>query len=250
VAYYEAALAVLNGKVEGVQPAVGWALLQKAVQLGDPAAQFLTGSLYITGQATGTKDYATALPLIEKAAQGGHVDAQFMAANFYKEGIGGARKDAKKAFDYYRQAAERGHIYAAYLAAYMVNDGDGIKADHVMAYRLARNLADQGQVVGAVIAASALLQQKNAKDNENEVLYWMDVAIRDGDQNIRDQVSKMRPQVVAAFKRANAPPEYHPRVRKICGKKTVCLVNSFTGLQSCTTNTDYWSDCDTVIPGQ
>jgi hypothetical protein len=26
--------------------------------------------------------------------------------------------------------------------------------------------------------------------------------------------------------------------------KTVCLVNQYTSAQSCTTNKDYWSDCD------
>ncbi len=115
----------------------------------------------------------------------------------------------------------------------------------MLAYRLARNLAEQGEVVGAVLAASALLQQKDAKDHEDEVLYWMDVAMRDGDESIRSEVAKFRPQVQAAFQRAKAPPEYTPREWKACPMKTVCLVNRFTGAQqSCTTNKDYWNDCD------
>jgi hypothetical protein len=243
-AYFEAAFTVLTGKTKIVGPEVGWELLKVAVDLGDPSAQFFLGSLHVGGTFGKPSDYASAFPLIQQAAAGGNVDAQFMLANMYKEGLG-TRKDSKLAFEWYTKAAEHGHVYAAYLAAYQINDGDGIKADHAVAYRLARNLADQDQVVGAVIAASALLQMKDAKDREDEVLYWLDVAIRDGDAAIRKQVGEMRPKVVAAFKRANAPPEYHPRVWKACPMKTVCYVDRFSGArQSCTTNKDYWNDCD------
>jgi TPR repeat protein len=241
-AYFEAGWAVLNDKVPSLDKSQGLAMIKKSSDLGYPPAQFLIGSGYIAG-SFGEKDYKTALPLIEGAAQQGHVDALFMAANFYKDGIANA-KDSKKALDYYRQAAEQGHAYAAIMAFYMVQDGEGVPKDMKLAYRLARNLADQGEPIGAVLAASALLQQKNAKDNEDEVLYWMDVATRDGDAAIREKVGAMRPQVVAAFERANAPPEYVPPVRKACPMKTVCYVDRFSGLQDCHTNTDFWSDCD------
>ncbi len=243
-AYFEAAFTVLTGKTTIVGPEVGWQLLKVAVDLGDPSAQFFLGSLHVAGTFGKPSDYASGFPLIRDAAAGGNVDAQFMLANMYKEGLG-TKKGPKLAFDWYTRAAAQGHVYAAYLAAYQINDGDGIKADHAVAYRLARNLADQDQVVGAVIAASALLQMKDAKDREDEVLYWLDLVIRDGDAGIRKQVSEIRPRVVAAFKRANAPPEYHPRVRKACPMKTVCYVDRSTGArQSCTTNKDYWNDCD------
>ena len=181
--------------------------------------------------------------MLDAAAAQGHVDALFMAGNFYKDGIANA-KDSKKALDYYRQAAEQGHAYAAILAFYMVQDGDGVPKDMKLAYRLARNLADQGEPIGAGRAASALLQQKNAKDNEDEVLYWMDVAMRDGDASIREKVGEFRPKVVAAFERAKAPPEYVPPVRKECPMKTVCFVDHYSGLQDCHTNKDYCNDRD------
>ncbi len=244
VAYYEAAYSVLQGKVPDVAPAVGWSLLVKSSELGYAQAQYFEALLYINGTATGKADYASALPLIEAAAKAGHVDAQFLAGFYYYDGSLGIRKDTQKAFDCFRQAAEHGHVYATYLAAYMANDGNGVKEDHLLAYRLARNLSQQGEVVGAVIAASALLQMKDAKEHEDEVLYWMDVAIRDGDAKIREQVGAMRPRVAAAFKRANAPPDYQPRVWKACPMKTVCLVDRNSGLQQCTTNKDYWNDCD------
>lgn len=242
-AIFEAAYAVLTGKAPQVKPEIGFGLLKSAADLGDPYAQYFLAMLHIGG-TFGKQDYAGGLPLIEAAAASGHVDALFQAGNFYKEGIAG-KKDPRKAFDYYRQAAERGHAYAAVMAYYMVQDGEGTAKDFKLAYRLARNLADQGEVYGAVMTAGALLQQKNAVKNEDEVLYWMDVAIRDGDDRIRTEVGKFRPQVVAAFTKAKAPPQYVPRVRKACPMKTVCYVNRFTGANSsCTTNKDYWNDCD------
>jgi len=219
-------------------------MLVKSGQLGYAHAQYFEALLYINGTATGKADYASALPLLESAAQAGHVDAMFLTGNYYYDGSLGVKKDSRKAFSYFSQAAERGHIYAAYMAATMANDGDGVKTDHALAYRLARNLADQGEMVGSVIAASALLQMSDAKDHQDEVLYWMDRASRDGDEKIRGIMGEMRPKVVAAFNRANAPPEYHPRVWKACPMKTTCLVDTISGRRECTTNKDYWNDCD------
>jgi TPR repeat protein len=242
-ALYEAAMAVLTGKAPQVDPKEGWGMLKLASDLGEPDARYMLGLFYVAGTITGKPDYAAALPLIEAAAGSGHVDALFQAGNFYKEGLG-TRADTKKAFAYYRAAAERGHKYGAVMAFYMIQDGEGAARDFNLAYRLARNLADRGEVYGAVLTSSALLQQKNAKDHEDEVLYWMDFAAREGDPRIQAEIGKLRPRVVAAFSRAKAPPEYHPRVRKLCPLKRVCYVNSFSGLQSCTTNIDYWNDCD------
>lgn len=248
-AYFEAANTVLTGKTDLVGPEVGWELLGQAVRLGDPSAQYFLGLLHIAGTLGKPDDYASGLPLIEQAAASGHLDALFQAGNIHAAGLG-TKKDSRKAFDYYRRAAERGHVFAAYQTAVMANDGDGVKKDHALAYRLARNLADQGEVVGAVIAASALLQMKDVKEHEEEVLYWMDVAMHDGDESIRSEMAKYRPQVQAAYQRLKAPPEYRPRARKVCPKKTVCYVNQFTGAQqSCTTNVDYWNDCDTGLGG-
>ncbi|RYE39859.1 MAG: sel1 repeat family protein, partial [Hyphomicrobiales bacterium] len=227
-AYFEAAYSVLTGKTKIVGPEVGWELLNQANILGSPEANYFSGALYAAGTIGGKVNYPEAFKHMKIAADAGHLDAIFQVGNFYAAGLS-VKKDPKIAFDYYGKAAAQGHVFATYLAASMANGDQGIKADHDLAYRLGRNLADQGEVSGAVIAASALLQMKDARTHEDEVLYWMDVAIRDGDTKIKDEIGKIRPRVIAAFKRANAPPEYHPRVRKACPTKTVCLVDRFTG---------------------
>jgi TPR repeat protein len=243
-AYFEAAYSVLSEKTKIVTPQVGFELLNQANILGSPEANYFSGALYVAGVIGGKVNYEAGFPHLLKAAEAGHLDAIFTVGSMYVAGLG-TKKDTKLGFEYLTKAAERGHVFAAYLMAQMATSGDGIKKDQALAYRLGRNLADQGEVSGAIIAAGALLQMKDAKEHEDEVLYWMDLAARDGDAEIRKHVNTLRPQVVAAFKRAKAPPEYHPRAWKACPMKTVCYVDRSTGArQSCTTNKDYWNDCD------
>lgn len=242
-AHYEAARAILSGKISDVRPEEGYQMMKKAADMGDANARTFIASLHIAGMVTGKPDHASALPLIVGAAESGHVDALFMAGTLFGQGMG-TKKDPARAFNYYRQAAERGHAFGAIMAFNMINEGEGTKKDFKLAYRLSRNMADRGEAYGAVMAASALLQQKSAKEHEDEVLYWLDAAERTGDDKIKQHVATIRPQVIAAYKRAKAPPEYRPRERKLCPLKTTCMVNSFTNLRSCTTNVDYWNDCD------
>ena len=126
----------------------------------------------------------------------------------------------------------------------MLTKGEGVRKDFDLAYRLSRRVAQDGQVYGAVMAASALLQTRDPMSHQDEILYWMDYAISHGDQSIRDQVVPMRQQVVDVITRPEAPAGYQPRPYKACPMKTVCIVNHYSGLQRCTTNKDYWNDCD------
>lgn len=242
-ALYEIALAGLTGKISEVTPAQAMNILKRAAAAGDPAANYQLSQQYFSGQLGTPKDYAGGLPPLLKAAESGHVDALFQTGVLYANGMG-IKKDLAKAFGYFRQAAERGHVFATYMTAQMANEGVGTRKDFALAYRLGRNLADAGETSGAIFAASALLQMKNVKENQDEILYWMDVAVRDGDDQVKAHIGKLRPQVVSIFNRMNAPPEYRPRERKACPMKTVCTVNHYSGLQQCTTNKDYWSDCD------
>jgi hypothetical protein len=126
----------------------------------------------------------------------------------------------------------------------MLTKGQGTHQDFDLAYRLARRVAQDGQVYGAVMATAALLQGKEPFKHQDEILYWADYAIEHGDKSIRDQMTPLRAQINELFTRRNAPREYQPRAYKACPMKTVCTVNHYSGLQSCTTNKDYWSDCD------
>jgi len=242
-ALYEIAFAGLTGKISEVNPEQAMNILKRAASVGDPSANYQLSQQYFAGNLGKPQDYAGGIPYLLKAAESGHIDALSQAGAVYANGIG-VKKDMAKAFGYFRRAAEQGHVFGTYLAAQMANEGVGTKKDFALAYRLGRNLAEAGEPAGAIFAASALLQQKNVKENQDEILYWMDVAIREGDDTIKAQIGGIRPKVVSLFNKMNAPPEYRPRERKVCPMKTVCTVNHYSGLQQCTTNKDYWSDCD------
>lgn len=243
VAMFEAGLGFFNGKFGQDAVQEGYDLISKAADKGDPQALFTKGVLIARGQIDDKADYPKALPLIEAAAKAGHIDAMFMAGAIAMGGQAG-RKDPKVAFEWFRQAAERGHFYATYMAWDMLTRGEGTKKDFDLAYRLARRVAQDGQVYGAVMASAALLQGPEPGKHEDEILYWMDYAIRHGDKAMRDQMAPLRQQAHEIFTRPSAPANYQPRPFRACPMKTVCLVNHYSGLQSCTTNKDYWHDCD------
>lgn len=239
----EIGMAWVNQSVPGGTVQEGLDLLQEAARLGDPVALFNVGTLYSAGAIGGTKDHARAFQMISQAAQAGHIDAIYRTGLYHSQGLG-TKKDPKAAFAAFKAAAERGHLYATVMAFDMINSGTGTKKDFALAYRLARIVANDGEVYGAVMAASSLLQLKNPMPHEDEILYWLDQGIAKGDQSIRAQLQPLKQQVVAIFTKAKAPPAYQPRVWKACPMKTVCTVNHYSGLQSCTTNKDYWNDCD------
>ena len=224
-------------------PQQGLALVQQAAQLGDVVATYTTATLYAAGYINGQKDQATAYTLIKRAADAGHIDATYRSGIYLMNGIG-TRQDNRAAYAAFQSAAGNGHLYATIMAWDMLNNGNGVKQNWDEAYRLSRVVAAQGEVYGAVMAASSLLQGKRPQDHEDEVLYWIDLALRNGDANIRNNLGPMREKVVAAFHKANAPPQYVPRVYRACPMKTVCLVDHYSGLQQCTTNKDFWHDCD------
>lgn len=243
VATYEVGLAYFLGKFGEDARADGYALVGLAADMGDPNAQYAKAVWLSQGLITGERENAAALPLLEAAGEAGHLDAMFNAGLFYTNGLG-TKKDPKKSFYWYRKAAERGHLYATIMAFDQISNGEGVKKDFDLAYRLARNVAEDGEPYGMVMALSSLLQGKDPLKHEEEILYWLDRAENSGNETIRQQISPFREPIEDLFKRTEPPARYSPAPRKACPMKTVCLVDRFTGAQSCTTNKDYWSDCD------
>lgn len=244
-AMMEVGLSMHSGYFSDLTKQQGLDMVKRSAEGGDPMGMYFYGA-ELAGGSYGAPDIKNGLAWMEKAAAAGHVDAMHRAAIYHYQGQGVKQND-KKAFALFHQAAENGHIYATIMAFSMIEAGRGTKKDFDLAYRLGRNLAEQGEVYGAVIAASALLQSRDAPKHETEVLYWMDYAIRNGDEKIRSIMTPLRPQVAAIYNRPapiSAPRDFRPRPFKACPMKTTCVVNHYTGLKSCTTNKDYWNDCD------
>ena len=242
VAMGELGLSYVSGMISGgtAQQGVDW--LRKASDKGDPSASFIYGTMFGQG-SFGGRDYKRGLPLIQQAAKAGHVDAMARMATYTYYGIG-TKKDHKAAFDWYRQAAERGHELSVFMAFNMINAGEGTKKDFPLAARLARNMANEGNAYGQMVLASALLQDKKPMQYKDEILYWLQQARSNGDDKVRAAVDQVYPQAVKLFSARAPSPTFRAAPRKACPMKTVCTVNHYSGLQSCTTAKDYWSDCD------
>jgi TPR repeat protein len=238
----ELGLSYLSGMRPGVTKQQGVDLLRKGAEKGDPSGAFIYGSMLAQG-AFGEKDYKRALPLIEQAAKAGHVDAMARMATYAYYGIG-QKKDLKSAFEWYRQAAERGHELSVFMAFNMINAGEGTKKDFPLAARLARNMANEGNAYGQMVLASALLQDKKPMQYKDEILYWLQQARSGGDDKVREAVDQVYPKAVQLFSARAPAPSYQRPPRKLCPIKTVCTVNHYSGLQSCTSAKDYWNDCD------
>ncbi|WP_156139584.1 tetratricopeptide repeat protein [Sphingomonas sp. 35-24ZXX] len=244
-AMMEVGLSMYSGQFSDLTKQQGLDMIKSSADGGDPMGMYFYGA-ELAGGSYGAPDVKGGVAWMERAAAAGHVDAMHRAAIYYYQGLGVQQSD-KKAFTLFRQAAESGHIYATVMAFTMIEAGRGTKKDFDLAYRLGRNLAEQGEVYGAVIASSALLQSRDAPKHETEVLYWMDYAIANGDEKIRSIMTPLRPQVAAIYNRpapVSAPRDFRPRPFKACPMKTTCVVNHYSGLKSCTTNKDYWNDCD------
>ena len=242
VAGFELGLAYFYGMFSDRTQSEGLSLLQQASKKGDPNASFNLGVLHNSG-AFGKKDDKKGLPLIEAAAKSGQVDALFRAGIMNYEGVG-TSKNLKKAYGYFEEAARRGHLYAATMATTMLMEGKGVPKDTERAYRISLALAEEGEVYGMALAAGALMASKDPQKHKDEALYWMDQAIKNGDGKVQEIVKPIRQQAITAYATDAAAKNYSPIARKACPMKTVCTVNHYTGLQSCTTNKDYWNDCD------
>lgn len=224
-------------------PADGLPLVRQAADLGDPAATYVVGTLWSSGMIDGTKNHKKGYELIEKAAATGHVDALFRAGILNEAGMG-TKTDLKKAYGYFEKAARGGHLFAATMASIKLSEGKGVKKDTDLAYRVALAIADEGEVYGMALAAVALANSPDADKHEKDILYWLDQTAKFGDDQIKSFVEPTRAKVVKYFQNRQASANYSPRPRKICPMKTVCTVNHYSGLKSCTTNKDYWNDCD------
>lgn len=83
---------------------------EKAAQQGHPAAQYLLGSIYETGQFV-DRDIKKAVMWYEKAANNGITNAQFRMGEFYEKGLG-VEQDIEKAIAWYKKAATQNNLEA------------------------------------------------------------------------------------------------------------------------------------------
>ena len=165
----------IQGKGVEKDVARGTALLEKAAEAGNPAANFRLavqalstekpdllvgykhllaaangnlveaqnelGLLYLSGKLA-VADGAAGVAWLTRAAQGGYAQAQNNLATLYERGAAGVTQNIENAGQLYMLAANQGHGPATLALARLLNEGIGTQADPVKAWALA-TLADE-----------------------------------------------------------------------------------------------------------
>jgi len=135
-----------RGVTEDLEQAVVW--MEKAANLGEPAAKSFLGSILIHGDASAgvAKDAARGFALVREASAQGYGPALFKVAQWYLKGEGVA-KDAVHAVTLLWQLIDQGGTYATMAQAELAAcyyTGLGVEADTVQAALWCQRAADGG----------------------------------------------------------------------------------------------------------
>lgn len=191
---YDLGLLYIDGHGVERDPERGFALISRAVELGnDPEHMFTLSVLYHSGNGT-ERDERRAMDLLRRAERLGSIDAKANLGAMYLSGEG-LPKDLKKALALLRDAAEEQDCSAMCNLGLMYENGEGVDADldtAIAYYRQAATLgyppafyhlgilvgsgdADIGEIdpVGLLEAAGA--------DGNIDALYRLGVMYYDGD---------------------------------------------------------------------
>ena len=109
---------------------------------GDPASQFMLGSIYFHGKGV-PKDSVEAVRWYRKSAEQGNAKGQYSLGYMYHEGYG-VPQDYAEALRWYRKSAEQDYANAQYDLGYMYYYGYGVPQDRAEANRLFHEAAAQG----------------------------------------------------------------------------------------------------------
>ncbi|MFY2764639.1 tetratricopeptide repeat protein [Arenimonas sp. MALMAid1274] len=126
----------------GKNPALGIALFEKALALGDARAARYLSEQYHLGQAV-PKDDAMAFAMIQKAAELGDSDALASVGMFHWKGVATPR-DPAKAVEWFRRSVESGDPKGFYQLGMAYLDGIGVAADPERGLQLIQRSAEMG----------------------------------------------------------------------------------------------------------
>jgi Sel1 repeat len=108
---------------------------------GDPASQFMLGSIYFHGKGV-PKDSVEAVRWYRKSAEQGNAKGQYSLGYMYHEGYG-LPQDYAEATRWWRKAAEQGDAKAQDGLGFAYNRGEGVAQNSSEAVRWYRKSAEQ-----------------------------------------------------------------------------------------------------------
>jgi hypothetical protein len=161
-------LAQYNARIEATRP---------GAEAGDPAAQYLLGSLYHHGEF-GAQDFGEAFKWYAKAAERGHVGAEVALGTLYAEGKG-TRQDYFRAAEWFRVAATLGNSADAQVAlGNLYFNGRGVPNDYAEALAWFRKAAGKGHPVAQHLVGAMVMEGFAGPVDRVEAYKWLTLAMR------------------------------------------------------------------------
>ena len=150
--------------------------LQRAAERGEPAAQYVLGLRYESGEG-GIKEPVLAVSWYRKAAEQGLADAQQALGYDYYKGVGETR-DLASALHWFQLAADADEGVDVHIAIAT----DGVAGSVISGYEhtLAELAAEQGQAESQLLTGLFYLQGKAGKPDPVAAANWLRKAAEQG----------------------------------------------------------------------
>jgi TPR repeat protein len=181
-------------------------LLAAAAKLGQPAAAYNLGLLYLEGRQF-PQDFKRAAELFQIAAQAGTPEAQYALATLYKDGRGVAQ-DPIQATRLMGEAAKADFLDAEVEYAIALFNGTGTGKDETRAAALFRKAAMQGSPIAQNRLARIYAFGRGVpKPDPVQAIRWHLISKAGGasDLYLDDYTQKQSPEVRAAAEQAAKP---------------------------------------------
>lgn len=204
------------------------ALVRPLAQQGDPAAQYLLGKLYSSGEGVPVDevqaidwwrmaaeqglgpaqnelgvaladgwgvepDPEEAVTWLRKAAAQGMTTAQVNLGLMYLNGVG-VRRSETEAARLFRQAAEQGMGWAQFYLGIAYAEGRGVTPNRTLAVQWTRRAAEQDYTQAQVSMGMYYMQGQAIRRDEGRAIYWFARAARDGDEPSAQQLQRLLPR--------------------------------------------------------
>lgn len=160
--------------------------LESAAANGNGAAQLILGE-----QRIDAGDYTTGPALVRRAAEAGEPAAQYRLAKLHEKGLGVPR-DLAMAREWTERAAEGGNVKAMHDLAVYYAEGDGGPQSYAAAAEWFRKAADFGLTDSQYNLAVLYEAGLGISPSATEALYWYEVAARQGDEGAPEKVAELR----------------------------------------------------------
>ncbi|MGE3146045.1 MAG: DUF4399 domain-containing protein [Pseudorhodoplanes sp.] len=146
-----------------------------AAEAGNPAAQWVLGSVYQTGAGVPV-DLVESFKWFSKAAERGYADAESSLGYAYAEGLG-VEKNEAAARKWYLRAAEQGIASAQYNLGNIYSTGRSVPVDQAEAFKWYLKAASQGYALAQVNVGFSYAYGRGVAANDREALVWFQRAV-------------------------------------------------------------------------